>query len=252
MKLTTSPQTPQTNFFQLIEKLALAELSGSDFRVAMVVLRKTAGWKKDNDWISYSQFEQLTGLPRKSVAKSLARLRLANILLVTKRKLPSYKLNSDTDSWVVTKRELVSFLSHTSYQKETHNKYYYNKYINSKELIGSGNLKFRKSKFKKKARKPSNQNEIVDTFLDYIREYNGGLSPVDRTEKLRRQRAWNCLQKLGVRNGMKTKEDLPIETRERINSFFKWLKHKGYKIEKMTSLQLHLNNFLENSDEKSK
>lgn len=103
----------------LLEKLTLAELSGSDFRVVLVILRKTSGFNKNADWISYTQFEKFTGLTRKSVSKSLARLINAKILLVTNREPLHYKINPNTDNWVVTKRKLVTKCTPTSYQMVT-------------------------------------------------------------------------------------------------------------------------------------
>lgn len=103
---------------EIHEKLSLAEFAGADYRVIHVILRKTNGWHKEEDWISLTQFEKLTGLSRKSVVKSLQRLINAKVLLVTKSKLLLYKLNPDIDSWVVTKSKLVTICTPTSYQME--------------------------------------------------------------------------------------------------------------------------------------
>jgi phage replication O-like protein O len=107
-----------TNIF---DQLPLLQLAGSDYRLLLVIIRKTFGWHKEDDWISYTQFEKLTGLTRKSVAKSLKRLVALNIVLVTKSTplvtestLPRYKLNINSESWVVTKRKLVTKRSPTS------------------------------------------------------------------------------------------------------------------------------------------
>lgn len=92
----------------VLEALSTAELSGSAYRIIICVIRKTNGWQKTDDWISFSQFEELTGLSRYSVGKEIKRLVSAKILLVSKTKPPRYKVNTDTENWVVSKTKLVS------------------------------------------------------------------------------------------------------------------------------------------------
>ena len=64
----------------IIEAMALTKLSGNENRILLVIARKTYGWGEDWDVISYSQFEQSTGLPKDSIAKSLRKLVLRNII----------------------------------------------------------------------------------------------------------------------------------------------------------------------------
>jgi phage replication O-like protein O len=124
----------------VLEKLSGSELAGADFRLILSILRKTNGFHKKEDWISYTQLESYTGLSRKSVAKSLARMINAKIVLVTKKKLLLYKINPNTRSWIVTKRKLVTNCTPTSYQmvtqvvtKRKHTKETITKEINTKE-----------------------------------------------------------------------------------------------------------------------
>ena len=49
----------------------LADLSGAETKLLFAILRKTAGWRKEQDEISLSQLEQMTGLDRKSVIVGL-------------------------------------------------------------------------------------------------------------------------------------------------------------------------------------
>jgi phage replication O-like protein O len=56
---------------ELAEALALAPLSGSQFRLLWVLLRKTYGWQKKQDVISAGQFTEATGLHRKVVEREL-------------------------------------------------------------------------------------------------------------------------------------------------------------------------------------
>ena len=61
---------PEPNFFQcpnIIIDEYLKELSGSELKCFLLIIRKTKGWHKDIDAISISQFEDLTGLSNRSV-----------------------------------------------------------------------------------------------------------------------------------------------------------------------------------------
>jgi phage replication O-like protein O len=123
----------------IIDRLCSYRLSGEEWQILLVVLRKTYGWHKKQDCISLSQFVNMTGIARSSVVRAIAKL-------VTKRLLLSYKnvttnvnvfeFNKDYDTWgVVTKRllsykkvtevvtkkypKVVTKLSHTKEKKET-------------------------------------------------------------------------------------------------------------------------------------
>ena len=58
------------NFIDLL----MSKLSDASFKVLMVILRKTVGWNKEVDFISLTQFEQMTGKSRSTVIKSLKEL----------------------------------------------------------------------------------------------------------------------------------------------------------------------------------
>ena len=70
------------NFIDLL----MSKLSDASFKVLMVILRKTVGWNKEVDFISLTQFEQMTGKSRSTVIKSLKELlekvKLENISIV--------------------------------------------------------------------------------------------------------------------------------------------------------------------------
>lgn len=86
---------------ELIERLSLAPISGSEFRVLCVVLRKTYGYKKKDDWISYTQFERSTALKRANVWRSIKSLVAKRLLLTSKK---GYRFNKNWEEWVVAKR----------------------------------------------------------------------------------------------------------------------------------------------------
>jgi len=67
----------------------LAELSSSEIKILMVVIRQTLGWRdkegnpKKRDWISQSQFEKKTSLSRKTISQNLDTLIVEGIIQAT-------------------------------------------------------------------------------------------------------------------------------------------------------------------------
>ena len=96
-------------------------------------------------------------------------------------------------------------------------------------------------------------NEILNDFMEYVRENNNEILPMDSTLPRTRQGYWNILQRLGVRNGMKLKADIPPDVKRRINRFGNWFvsekASKGYTVENIQKLKTIVNNFLENHDD---
>lgn len=72
----------------------LRELTGSELRIVLIILRKTRGWHKETDKISYSQIQQLTGLSRASVSKGISSLAERRLIAIDKAgNTHSYKIN---------------------------------------------------------------------------------------------------------------------------------------------------------------
>lgn len=101
---------------EIAEALMRSGLNGTEWEIIMAVLRKTYGFNKKEDWISYTQFEKLTGKTRKTVWRSIESL-VAKRILRTKKKpgMTLYGFNKDYSSWMVYKRKLVTKMSQTSY-----------------------------------------------------------------------------------------------------------------------------------------
>lgn len=62
-------QVPNQFFDVMLKDLDLAET-----KILLVVFRKTFGWQKQRDWISLSQLQELSGLTKRSVLKSVRTL----------------------------------------------------------------------------------------------------------------------------------------------------------------------------------
>ena len=87
---------------EVIEALMRLKLSPSEYRIVLAVIRKTFGFHKDWDRISYSQFSCLTGLNRNQSYRSVKRLINRSILECRSNKginKLEYRLNQDYDVW---------------------------------------------------------------------------------------------------------------------------------------------------------
>jgi len=98
---------------KVIEKLARSDLSGTEFRIVLAVLRKTKGWHKEEDRISQSQLVETTELPRRTVRRTLERIIKRNIIFKNfgrREKAPGstdfLMFNKDFETWK-TRHEIV-------------------------------------------------------------------------------------------------------------------------------------------------
>jgi len=94
---------------EIIEALIRAGLNGTEFSVALYVLRKTYGWQKKEDEISLTQFEKAIPVSRQSIINAIKNLKLVKILLLAKQgdhfqTANRYRFNKDYDSWELVKK----------------------------------------------------------------------------------------------------------------------------------------------------
>jgi len=89
-----------------LERMYSSRFSGSVLRLMLFISRKTLGFHKPSDWISYSQFENETGLDRSTIRRGLKELLMATV--ITKKTIdgkPHYSINHNTAEWK-TKRSV--------------------------------------------------------------------------------------------------------------------------------------------------
>ncbi len=104
---------------EILERLALTDLSGSEFRCLLFLLRKTYGYQKKQDKISYSQFADGTGLDRRSVIRSLEKLVSRSIIVCRdngNNRPQSWAFNKYFEQW--DKTSVIS-VTKTSDQNDT-------------------------------------------------------------------------------------------------------------------------------------
>ena len=68
---------------EIIEKFCSYRISGEEWMVLWVVLRKTYGWNKKEDFIPLTQFQIMTGLKRPNVIRAIKKLVSKKILVVS-------------------------------------------------------------------------------------------------------------------------------------------------------------------------
>jgi phage replication O-like protein O len=106
---------------ELGEAFARLYLSAGESRILWAILRKTYGWHKKFDRISFTQFERLTGMDRRYIADALSKLIKRRIVVRrgNKHKL-EYALNKDYDQWQSLPMETMNQAKHLrSLPKET-------------------------------------------------------------------------------------------------------------------------------------
>jgi phage replication O-like protein O len=118
-----NPQT-ENGFTQIATEIVDAfcryRLSGEEWLVLWVVIRKTYGWHKTEDCISLTQFSLMTGLKKQSVIRALNKLRDKNILLINKidnGKLIKYRFNKYYNEWQPLTKKITTYIPKASLKR---------------------------------------------------------------------------------------------------------------------------------------
>ena len=97
------------NSFQLPNAFVddmLAQVGGNACKVYLLIVRKTRGWQKEKDYISYSQIQKITGISSATVSKAideLSKLGLIKVKTGNEKSANQYSLN---DSFCTLKNEV--------------------------------------------------------------------------------------------------------------------------------------------------
>lgn len=72
----------------------MKDLTGAEIKVVMTIIRKTRGWHKETDLISYSQIEEISGLGRESISRAISGLKDKKLITIDDtKKTHSYEIN---------------------------------------------------------------------------------------------------------------------------------------------------------------
>lgn len=101
--MTASPQTENGYTAianELLEALGRINVSGAEMQVFLVILRKTYGFKKKEDYISLSQFTLATGMQKPNVCRALSKLITKNMIIKIDKASPiKYRIQKDYTTW---------------------------------------------------------------------------------------------------------------------------------------------------------
>ncbi|GAJ13919.1 unnamed protein product, partial [marine sediment metagenome] len=56
---------------RILEELMKIHLSGYEIKVILAIWRKTYGWRKKEDFITFKQFQKMTNLPKSEISRTL-------------------------------------------------------------------------------------------------------------------------------------------------------------------------------------
>lgn len=112
---------PQPDHFtrisnELLEQLAKVKICGESMQIFFVVLRKTYGYNKKEDIISFSQFSNHTNIDRSNCFRAIKRLEEMNLITVKRNSNSStYSIQKDYDLWKTNpKKEVATTIQNDS------------------------------------------------------------------------------------------------------------------------------------------
>jgi len=140
---------------ELVDQFCRLNLCAGEWRVLWAILRKTYSWHKKTDRIPYSQFEKMTGLDRRNIARYLDQMIVRNIIIKTgnSQKL-FYGLQKDYSQWKpLSKHTTVKTIVQT--YNEPLSKHTTETIVNLDNGLSSGVKKILKETYKRKTAEPS-------------------------------------------------------------------------------------------------
>jgi phage replication O-like protein O len=91
---------------EIVDQLCHYRISGEEYQVLWVILRKTYGWNKKEDRISISQFYSMTGMKKPSIVRALKKLHNKNIVSKKATGLGNvWSLNKDYHTWTIVSKK---------------------------------------------------------------------------------------------------------------------------------------------------
>ncbi|MBV6514254.1 MAG: hypothetical protein FMNOHCHN_03844 [Ignavibacteriaceae bacterium] len=157
---------------ELVDQFQNLHLSGNEWMVLWVIIRKTWGWKKKQDAISLSVFSKLTGLSRVSCHEALKNLLLKMVIVVNNDNLISvYSINKHYSTWTVTRNGNSGKLLPKTVRTVTENGNEVLPKKGTKLLPKKGYTKEKKETITKETITKESNNEI-SLFIDLFKNVN--------------------------------------------------------------------------------
>jgi phage replication O-like protein O len=100
---------------ELLEAMIRTHFSPSEMTIILVILRKTFGWHKKSDRISFTQFEEATGMDRWHIAPALKHLVERHIITRSGTGYSlEYSIQKDYESWQSLPKSVTSIITEIS------------------------------------------------------------------------------------------------------------------------------------------
>ena len=94
---------------ELLEALIRMDMSGQELRTTLLVIRKTYGYGKKEDYISLSQIAQFLKTSKVRCSQIINKLQTKGIITVKENingLIKKYMLNKDFEQWITVKQNL--------------------------------------------------------------------------------------------------------------------------------------------------
>jgi phage replication O-like protein O len=97
---------------ELLEAIIKTHFNSEEHSIFWTIVRKTYGWHKKSDRISFSQLEELTGMNRWNIAPTLKRLITRGIIIRTgEGQTLDYGIQKDYENWKPLSKQITKPLS---------------------------------------------------------------------------------------------------------------------------------------------
>ena len=85
---------------KILEALMKTHISGYEIKIILAIWRKIYGWGKKEDFITFKQFQKMTGLPKSEISRTLTRLKKRNLVVENYNSKPvKYRFNKHFQEW---------------------------------------------------------------------------------------------------------------------------------------------------------
>ena len=204
---------------EIVEALSRFNLSPYEWRVLMVIFRKTYGYQKKEDWISLSQIVSATGIHKANVSRAKAKLINRRIVIQTDNSIAFNKLHSQwrqlSEEITVIRRDTPVSIDNTPPSKQIIPPP--SKQTHTKENITKENIT--KERREQSSLTPSMQNELFFTdetvrqkAIDFFTSKGAGANQV-RAEIEKFVSYWTEPNKSGTSVAWRMKKTFDVKRR---------------------------------------
>lgn len=212
----------------VVTALVKANLIGTEYQLILVILRKTWGFGKKKDWISLTQFENITGKSRPMIWKTLEKLGNKRIIVKksSRGKLAIYQFNKDFKSWKLGNSSTIVLQNYSTVVNQLGNssKPNYTTAVNPQKKLLQKKLYKRNS---------DSRNHLVELVLKEFKNLIGHL-PTDHKPRFE---AYNLVRRLNSFLKDIKKEVNEENSKKAITAYFNWVSKQSW-AEKVQTLSI--------------